>query len=273
MSAIINVLFGGSAEGEITPDTNQTAVSSECLQTSVVADDVQVKSVISSETQTTISSKLNIDALLTQLSTTYAQIDQYSQAKTAEINEQIQKSVAVVLENTRHQQEELLVDANDRHLLIDKEYKIQLQKAIEILDAVKAKALADLEHDLQGKQQAILNEAKKQIDLLNDQANAAKLNVLIEAQEQAKESIVNLANQVVAASQQDAENLLQSTTITTITSQAEAASTIVTPQVEAAPTIVIEAPAAIVPVEIISNCNTVEIENQPPALSSDNTAF
>ena len=353
MSAIINALFGGgaAAEGEITSDTNQTAVSSECLQTSAIAGDVQVKSVISSETQTTISSKLNIDALLTQLSTTYIQIDQYSQTKAAQINEQVQKSVAVLLENTRHLQEELLVDANDRHLSIDNEYKIQLQKAIEILDAVKAKALADLEHDLQGKQQVILNEAKKQIDLLNDQANVAKLNVLIEAQEQAKESIVNLANQVVAASQQEAENLLQSTTITIITSQAETAPTIdtpqgetaptvvtpqveavptivtpqaetiltvitpqvetvptvVTPQVEAVPTIVtpqvepvltivtpqvetvptiitpqaevapiivIEAPAVIVPVEIISNCNAVEAENQPLAPPpSDNTIF
>jgi hypothetical protein len=238
MSTIINALFGGYPEGEqtnMTTDTTQTTVeqsdvSSKYLQTLAVADDVQVKSIISSETETnaTIVSKLNIDALLAQLSTTHAQIDQYSQTKTAEINEQIQKSVAVVLENTRHQQEELLIDANHRHLLIDNEYKIQLQKAIEVLDAVKAKGLADLERDLQEKQQLILNEAKKQIDLLNDQANAAKLNVLIEIQEQAKENIVNLANQVVAASQQEAENLLQSTTITIITSQVQAAPTIVT---------------------------------------------
>lgn len=234
MSAIINALFGGYPEGEqqtINQTTvQQSTVNNECLQTSVIADDVQVKSVISSETQAnaTISSKLNIDALLAQLSTTHAQIDQYSQAKTAAINEQIQQSIAVVLENTRHQQEELLTDANYRHLLIDNEYKIQLQKAIEVIDAVKAKGLADLEHDLKEKQQLILNEAKKQIDLLNEQANAAKLNVLIEAQEQAKENIDNLAIQVAAAGQQDTENILQSTTITIITSQAQAEQTIVT---------------------------------------------
>jgi hypothetical protein len=234
MSAIINALFGGYPEGEqqtINQTTvQQSTVNNECLQTSVIADDVQVKSVISSETQAnaTISSKLNIDALLAQLSTTHAQIDQYSQAKTAAINEQIQQSIAAVLENTRHQQEELLTDANYRHLLIDNEYKIQLQKAIEVIDAVKAKGLADLEHDLKEKQQLILNEAKKQIDLLNEQANAAKLNVLIEAQEQAKENIDNLAIQVAAAGQQDTENVLQSTTITIITSQAQAEQTIVT---------------------------------------------
>jgi hypothetical protein len=225
MSAIINALFGTYPEGE-----QQSAVSSECLHTSAIADDVQVKSVISSETQVNaaINTKLNIDGLLAQLNTTYAQVDQYSQARTAEINEQVQKSIAFVLENTQHQQEELLADANRLHLIIDNDYKSQLQKAVEVLDGVKAKALADLEHDLQGKQQLILNEAKKQIDLLNDQANAAKLNVLVQAQEQAKENIDNLANQVVAIGQQETENLLQSTTTTIITSQAQAAETNVT---------------------------------------------
>jgi len=54
------------------------------------------------------------------------------------------------------------------------EYRIQLQRAVEALDAAKAKSLADLERDLQEKQQLIMNEAKKQSDLLKDQANAAK---------------------------------------------------------------------------------------------------
>jgi len=226
MSAIINALFGTNPEGE----QQQNAGSSECLQTSAIVDDVQVKSIISSETQVnaTINTKLNIDGLLAQLSTTHAQVDQYCQTRTVEINEQIQKSIAVVLENIQHQQEELLVDANRRHLIIDNDYKVQLQKAVEVLDAVKAKALADLEHDLQGKQQSIMTEAKKQIDLLNDQANAAKLNVLVEAQEQTKQNIDDLTNQVVAVGQQETENLLQSTTTTIITSEVQAGETIVT---------------------------------------------
>jgi hypothetical protein len=88
--------------------------------------------------------------------------------------------------------------------------------------------LASLERDLQEKQQLILNEAKKQIDLINDQANAAKLNVLVEAQEQAKQTISNLADQVGAIGQQETEHILQSTTTTTITSQAQATDTVVT---------------------------------------------
>jgi hypothetical protein len=244
MSAIINALFGTYPEGEqqtTTIDTNQIAASSECLHTSATADNVQVNSVISTETQANATSniKLNIDALLAQLNTTHSQVDQYSQTQIAEINEQVKQSIAAVLENTQRQQEELLADANRRHLIIDNDYKLQLQKTVEVLDGVKAKALADLEHDLHEKQRLILNEAKKQIDILNDQANAAKLNALVHAQEQAKQDIDNLTNQVAAIGQQETENVLQSTTTTIITSEAQAAETIITAPVTETTTTVI----------------------------------
>jgi Zn-dependent oligopeptidase len=87
---------------------------------------------------------------------------------------------------------------------------------------VKAKTLADLERDLQGKQQAIMLEAKQEIDALNDQANAAKLHALVEAQEQASKDISQLTDQVAVLGQLDTQNLLQSTTTTIITSQAQA---------------------------------------------------
>jgi hypothetical protein len=237
MAAIINALFGTYPEPEqqnITTDSNQTvvqqsAIGNECLHTSAVVDNVHVKSVISSETQANaaINTKLNIDALLAQLNTTHAQVDQYSQSHTAEINEQVQKAILAVLEDTKRQQDELLSDANRRHLIIDNEYSIQLRKAVEALDNVKAQALSSLEHDLHGKQQLIMSEAKKQIDHLNDQANAAKLNILVEAQEQAKLNIDSLTEQAIAVGQHDTENLLQSTTTTVITSQAQASGAVV----------------------------------------------
>ena len=95
MAAIINALFGTYPELEqqnAPTDLNQTvAQQNECLQTSAVADDVHVKSVISSDTQAqaTLNTKLNIDALLAQLNTTHAQVDEYSRNRTAEINEQV----------------------------------------------------------------------------------------------------------------------------------------------------------------------------------------
>jgi hypothetical protein len=231
MAALLNAIFGtypdpdqqNTTTNQATVESN-TAITTERLHTSAVSDDVQIKSVISSETHAnaSLNNKLNIDNLLSQLSTTHTQVDQYSRARSAAINEQVQKSIANVLAKTQRQQEELLVDANRRHLVIDNEYKLQLQKALEALDVVKAKTLADLERDLQGKQQAIMLEAKQEIDALNDQANAAKLHALVEAQEQASKDISQLTDQVAVLGQLDTQNLLQSTTTTIITSQAQA---------------------------------------------------
>ena len=107
-------------------------------------------------------------------------------------------------------------------MVIDNDYKAQLQKAVEALDVVKAKTLADLERDVQAKQQVIMADAKRQLDALNDQANAAKLHALVEAQEQAKQNISNLADQVALLGQQDTQHLLESKTTTIITSQSQA---------------------------------------------------
>ena len=57
---------------------------------------------------------------------------------------------------------------------------------------------------------------------MNDQANAAKLQALVDAQEQARQGIASIADQVSVIGQQETQNLLQSTTTTIITSQAQA---------------------------------------------------
>jgi hypothetical protein len=93
MAAIINALFGTYPETATTEATieSNTAITTERLHTSAVADDVHVKSVISSETQAnaTLNNQLNIENLLSQLSTTHSQVDQYSRARTAAINAQV----------------------------------------------------------------------------------------------------------------------------------------------------------------------------------------
>ncbi len=68
----------------------------------------------------------------------------------------------------------------------------------------------------------MMADAKREIDFLNDQANAAKLHALVEAQGQANKDIDQLADQMAASGQLDTHNLLQSTTTTIITSQAQA---------------------------------------------------
>jgi hypothetical protein len=102
MAAILNAIFGSYPDvDQQNTTTNQTQVeghtgiTTESLHTSATADDVKVKSVISSETQAnaSINTKLNIDNLLSQLSTTHSQVDQYSRARTAQINEQVISSL------------------------------------------------------------------------------------------------------------------------------------------------------------------------------------
>lgn len=104
MSAIIRALFGIYPEAElqnITVDVDQALVeqstnsNSERLQTLAVVNDVQVQSIISSDTQAnaTLQTKFNLDALFAQLNTTHAQVDQYSRARTAEINEQVDGAI------------------------------------------------------------------------------------------------------------------------------------------------------------------------------------
>ncbi|CAF1180196.1 unnamed protein product [Adineta steineri] len=269
MSAIINAIFGthSDADQQVTVE-GSNAATTERLHTSAVSDDVHVKSVISSETHAnaTLNTKLNINTLLSELNTTHAQVDQYSRSRTAAINEQVQKSIADVLTNTQRLQEELVLDANRRHLIIDNDYKLQLQKAVEALDVVKAKTLAELEHDLQVKQQVIMADAKKQIDILNDQANAAKLHALVEAQEQVRENISNLADQVGILGKQDTQNLLQSKTTTVITSQTQASGQTESVVADSHTQIAVKSPAEVVSA---TSTTTKTVEHQTASHAAD----
>ena len=107
-------------------------------------------------------------------------------------------------------------------MVVDNEYRLQLHKAIEALDTAKARALADLERDLQVKQQTILSAARDEIDRINEQGQIAKLNALIETQEQEKHNIDYLVDQMAASGEQESQTLLQSTSTTVITSQTQA---------------------------------------------------
>lgn len=98
MAAIINALFGSNSDSnqqnQATDETtveNSSGNSIERLQTSATAGDVQIKSSISSKTQSDMSlnDTENMDKLLSELGSTHEQVDQYSRTKTSEINEQV----------------------------------------------------------------------------------------------------------------------------------------------------------------------------------------
>ncbi|CAF3292374.1 unnamed protein product [Rotaria socialis] len=119
-------------ETTATNQTQATDIPTEHLHILAIAEDVGVNSFISSEAQTQVivNKKLDIHYLLSQLSTTHAQVDQYCRALTNELNQKvllllfffqsfseihffaikkIEMSITDVLTNIQHQQEQLLL--------------------------------------------------------------------------------------------------------------------------------------------------------------------
>jgi len=82
--------------------------------------------------------------------------------------------------------------------MIEEEYKLRLQKYVEELDTVKAQNLSTLERDLNLRQEMILEEARRRIDALNEEANRLKLGVLREAQAQTNARVEAITDQVAA---------------------------------------------------------------------------
>ncbi len=66
------------------------------------------------------------------------------------------------------------------------------------MDVGKAQNLATLEKDLNLRQELILEQARKRIDDLNEEANRLKMGVLREAQAQSNAKVDAITQQVAA---------------------------------------------------------------------------
>ncbi|CAF3385222.1 unnamed protein product [Rotaria sp. Silwood1] len=188
---------------------------------SAQAENVLVQSVVQSETQSKVSIANNkkIADLMARLGTTYHQVDKYSRKRTEEINEAVAESIKKIVAETQLQQQQLLDDANLRTNEIENEFKSRLQEYVAKLDNEKAALLVQLERDLDVRQEAILESARKRIDDLNSEANRLKMNVLKDCQAQS----TKITEQVAALEHQEASRRLASTTTTTITTKSVAA--------------------------------------------------
>ncbi|CAF3222928.1 unnamed protein product [Rotaria socialis] len=201
-----------------------TSIGSAVAHTAI-AENVAVKSTVSTETQ----SKVNMEntqkmaALMSKLGTTHQQIDEYSRRRTEQISEEVTTAIIKVVTDTQAQQGKLLVDANARSVAIEEEYKFKLQNFVEELDIVKAQNLGVLEKDLNLRQDMILEQARKRIDCLNEEANRLKMGVLREAQTQANANVDAITQEVAALGAADANRLLTSTSTTVIRTEAIAA--------------------------------------------------
>jgi hypothetical protein len=178
------------------------------------------------ETQSKVSMEntKKISDLMSRLGSTHLQVDEYSRRRTEEISEAVSESIRKVVAETQQHQQQLLADANLRTAELEYDFKIKIQEYVAKLDSEKAGLLAQLEKELNARQELILESARKRIDDLNEEANRLKMGVLREAQAQSSAKMNQITEQVVALGQEDATRRLASTTTTVITTKAAAAS-------------------------------------------------
>jgi len=201
-----------------------TSSSSSAKVHSAHADNVHVKSVLETETKSKVSieNTKKISELMARLSSTHLQVDEYSRKRTEEISEAVAESIKKVVGETKLQQQQLLADANLRTSEIESDFRRKLQDHLVKLDTEKAGLLAQLEKELNVRQELILESARKRIDDLNEEASRLKLGVLREAKEQSSAQVTKITEQVSALGHEDASRRLQSTTKTVITTKADA---------------------------------------------------
>ncbi|CAF1526351.1 unnamed protein product [Rotaria magnacalcarata] len=188
----------------------------------IVCDDVKVKSTVSSETQSKASihhANHKINDLMSKLSSTHAQIDEYSRSRNHQISEAVQSSIERIVHEAKVHQHELLEDTQKRSNEIEEEYKAKLMLFLNQLDEEKAATLVKLEKELNLRQEIILESARKRIDALNEEANRLKMNIFKEAQAQANMKIEEIADKVAHLGVEDATRCLKSTTTTVITTK------------------------------------------------------
>jgi hypothetical protein len=204
--------------------TTSTATSSSGSTNvhSAQAENVHVKSVVQTETQSKVSleNSKKITDLMARLGSTHLQVDEYSRRRTEEISEAVAESIKKIVAQTQLQQQQLLADANLQTSEIENNFKLQLQDYVAKIDSEKACLLAQLEKELNVRQEVILESARQRIDDLNEEANRLKLGVLKEAQAQSSAQVTKITEQVSALGQEDASRRLQSTTTTVITTKA-----------------------------------------------------
>ncbi|CAF3156708.1 unnamed protein product [Rotaria sp. Silwood2] len=175
-----------------------TATTGSAVAHTAVSENVSVKSVVSTETQSKVhmENTQKMSALMSKLGTTHQQVDEYARRRTEQISEGVAATINQIVADTQNQQATLLADANVRSAAIEEEYKHKLQQCVQELDAVKAQNLSTLEKDLNFRQEMILESAKKRIDDLNEEGNRMKLGVLREAQAQTNAKIEAITEQV-----------------------------------------------------------------------------
>ena len=151
--------------------------ASDIQHNEVHKDNVQVTSDVSHGAINRVALNVGsekLDALMSRLSTTHAQLDSYTQRRTQQISLETQHIIEKILDETKEKQRDLLFEAQQRSQLSQEEYQRDLQVKVNQLNEEKAQHLAQLEKALNFQQEQILLNAREQIDRLQQQANQVR---------------------------------------------------------------------------------------------------
>ena len=195
--------------------------------------EVSVQSSVTMDTTQEIKPQAaaQIQALLSRLSTTTTQIDEYSRRANEQISAEANKRIQAIIADTQQQQDALLRDASQRSMEIEGEYSAKLKEFLQQLDASKASNLASLEKDLNFRQEQLLSGARDEMDRVHQQATQQKIGVMQNANQSAIRDVDRLTDQVKILGEAEVERRLASTTTTVITTQTSTDSKSASPDV------------------------------------------
>lgn len=185
------------------------------VQSSVVMDTTQ---------ETNTQSPAQIAQLLSRLSSTTSQVDEYSRRQSEAISREANERIQRIIAQTQSAQDLLLKDASARSLEIESEYATKLKAFLQDLDASKAGNLAALEKDLLFQQERLIGGARDEIDQIHQAATAAKIAAMNQANAAVQSDVDQLTAQVKVLGEMEVERRMNSTTTTVITTQTHAES-------------------------------------------------
>ncbi len=168
----LKLLLKMSFDSNIESIQNSTSTGVE--YTTINKENVEVSSAITHDSTNKVSLNIGsdkLDQLMDRLSTTHAQLDNYTQIRTHQISIETQNIINKILEETKEKQRELLLEAQQKSQLFQEQYQNDLQMKVNQFNEEKAQQLADLEKNLNFQQESILNNARQQIDSLQKDAN------------------------------------------------------------------------------------------------------
>jgi len=189
---------------------------------SAKADKVPVKSVLETETRSKVSieNEKKIADLLARLKSTHLKVDEYSRKRTEDTRDDAVELIKKVVEDTKVQQKQLVADANLRTTEIENDFKRKLREHLSKLDVEKAAVLAQLEKELHGRQELILETARKRIDDLDEESRRSKSGLLKDAKGKSSAEVKKITEKADLR-KEDASRRLQSTTKTVIKTKAD----------------------------------------------------